>query len=69
MPFPSPGDPPDPGTEPTPSALAGGFFTTEPAEKPQERHTLKKSCFTQALDDIGQYFLGQHRLQWLPMKK
>ena len=28
LPFPFPGDPPDPGIEPTP-ALAGGFFTTK----------------------------------------
>ena len=27
--MPHPGDPPDPGTEPVSSALAGGFFTTE----------------------------------------
>ena len=27
--FPSPGDLPDPGTEPTSPALAGTFFTTE----------------------------------------
>ena len=36
--FPSPGDLPDPGIEPTSlvsPALAGGFFTTEPAGKPQ----------------------------------
>ena len=33
-PFPSPGDLPDPGTEPVSPALAGGFFTTEPPEKP-----------------------------------
>ena len=26
LPFPSPGDPPDPGIEPTSPALAGGFF-------------------------------------------
>ena len=32
--FPSPGDLPDPGTEPGSPALAGGFFTTEPLEKP-----------------------------------
>ena len=31
LPFPSPGDPPDPGIEPISPALAGGFFTTEPA--------------------------------------
>ena len=29
LPFPYPGDPPYPGMESTPSALAGGFFTTE----------------------------------------
>ena len=29
LPFPSPGDPPDPGIEPASPALAGGFFTTE----------------------------------------
>ena len=35
LPFPSPGDLPDPGTEPTFPALAGGFFTTEPPGKPK----------------------------------
>ena len=33
LPFPSPGDLPDPGTEPTSAAFpafSGGFFTTEP---------------------------------------
>ena len=34
VPFPSPGDLPDPGIEPTSPALAGGFFTTEPPRKP-----------------------------------
>ena len=29
LPFPSPRDLPDPGTEPMSLALAGGFFTTE----------------------------------------
>ena len=36
LPFPSPGDVSDPGTEPmapASPALAGGFFTTEPLEK------------------------------------
>ena len=28
LPFPSPGDLPHPGTEPSSTALAGGFFTT-----------------------------------------
>ena len=30
LPFPSPGDLPNPGVEPASSALAGRFFTTEP---------------------------------------
>ena len=34
MPFPSPGDLPEPGIEPASPALAGGFFTTEPPGKP-----------------------------------
>ena len=33
LPFPSPGDLPDPGIEPTSPALAGGFFTAEPLGK------------------------------------
>ena len=31
MPFPTPGDLPDPGIEPESPALAGGFFITEPS--------------------------------------
>ena len=37
LPFPPPGDPPDPGTEPTssaPPALAGGFLVTESLREP-----------------------------------
>ena len=40
LPFPSPGDLPDPGVEPTslvPPALAGKFFTTEPTGNPSGR--------------------------------
>ena len=33
LPFPSPGDLPDPGTAPSSPALAVGFFTTEPPGK------------------------------------
>ena len=35
LPFPSPGDLPNPGTEPTSPALAGRFFNTEPLGKPR----------------------------------
>ena len=36
LPFPSPGDLPDPGITPASPALAGGLFTSEPPGKPQE---------------------------------
>ena len=35
LPFPSPGDLPNPGIEHVSSALVGGFFTTEPPGKPE----------------------------------
>ena len=35
LPFPSPGDLPDPGIELSSPLLIGGFFTTEPLGKPQ----------------------------------
>ena len=34
LPFPPPGDLPNPGIESESPALAGGFFTTEPPGKP-----------------------------------
>ena len=37
LPFPSPGNLPDPGIEPASPALAGRFFTTEPPRKPKMR--------------------------------
>ena len=40
LPLPTPGDLPDPGIEPTPLALAGGFFTTSATRLPKSQ-----SCF------------------------
>ena len=40
LPFPSPGDLPDPGIEPASPALAGGFFTAEPPWKPSVLYIL-----------------------------
>ena len=42
LPFPSPGDIPDPGTEPASPALAGGFFTAEPPGKPLLELAVRK---------------------------
>ena len=45
LPFLSLGDLPDPGIEPTSPALAGGFFTREPAGKPWN-HPFNNICST-----------------------
>ena len=44
LPFPSPGDLPDPGLEPTSSALIGGFSATEPSGKPLRTFYILKNC-------------------------
>ena len=41
LPFPSPGDLPNPGINPAFPALAGGFFTTEPPGKPNGFEGIK----------------------------
>ena len=43
LPFPSPGDLPDPGIEPTSRTLAGRFFITEPPEKPNLKLSQSKN--------------------------
>ena len=43
--FPPPEDLPDPGIEPMPPALAGGFFTTELQGKPKDRITISNSKY------------------------
>ena len=40
LPFPSPGDLPDPGIEPTSPIMATGFFTTEPPGKQHKREGI-----------------------------
>ena len=45
LPFPPPGDLPDPGIEPVfpvSPAVTGGFFTTEPSGKPSEMVLISK---------------------------
>ena len=77
LPFPIPGDPPDPGIKPTSlasPALAGGFFTTAPSGKPQSWTELefKPRCvifsdriLRTVLDCTLQYFPCNHiRLTW-----
>ena len=51
LPFPTPGDLPNPGTEPSflaSLALAGGFFTTEPSGKSLNYHELSNLTHTLA---------------------
>ena len=46
LPFPPPGDLPDPRTEHVSPALAGGFFITEPPRTPQEVMRLSQTTQT-----------------------
>ena len=58
FPFPFPGYRPNPGIEPMSPALAGGFFITEPPEKPLQKvnRPLKRkenfSCYQKAYQYI-----------------
>ena len=45
LPFPPPGDPPNPGIEPESPAFAGGFFTTEKPGKPHSEYILGLKSF------------------------
>ena len=49
LPFPPPGDLPDPGTEPTSPALAGGFFTNELPGKPLQEPFSSSFTFLASL--------------------
>ena len=57
LPFPSPGDLPNPGIEPMSPALAGGFFTTEPPGKPLSKFT------TQINHSINKFLRAEHAKQ------
>ena len=48
LPFPPPGDLPNPGVEPASPALAGRFFTTEAPEKP----SFGSFCVTEAQNTL-----------------
>ena len=49
LPLPTPGDIPDPGTELTTSALAGGLFTTVPPGKPDPTWSMKSPKMQRSL--------------------
>ena len=67
LPFPTPGDLPDPGMEPASPALVGQLFTTEPPGKPLcvylllSRKVIEFICFTQG--SISRPFKNNH-LPW-----
>ena len=45
LPFPVPGDLPDPGIKTASPAWAGGFFTTEPSGKPTRYTVVLNRCY------------------------
>ena len=58
LPFPSPGDLPNPGIKPTSAALAGWFFTTELPWQPTTRNSVQFSC--SVVSDSLRYHESQH---------
>ena len=67
LPFPPPGDLPNPGFKPeslTASALAGGFFTTEPSRKPIR--LLIWHCVLDPSTDTGTWVLEEGGLGFNP---
>ena len=55
LPFPFPGDLPNPEVEPASPALAGGFFTTEPPGEPEDENgrTIKRGGYTRPRSHIS----------------
>ena len=73
LPFPPPGDLPDPGFEPESPALASRFFTTEPPGKPsvyalwvvipKKSYLLEKTLMLGGIG--GRRRRGRQRMRWL----
>ena len=57
VPFPSPGDLPNPGIKPPSPASAGGFFITEPLGKSQINYTTIKMKEKSWQDHLGKTIL------------
>ena len=56
LPFPSPGDLPDPGIKPMSPALAGGFFTTEPPGKEESKQLFLLPCSSYRLPVFASFW-------------
>ena len=59
VPFPSPGDLPDPGIEPTSPPLAGGLFTAEPLVKHSLLLGALKSHYGALMSRLSPLFMKQ----------
>ena len=66
LPFPSPGDLPDPGIEPMSPVLADRFFTAEPPGKPILRHSFKclRTCHPFSWDTFSSSPLPPYSPLW-----
>ena len=58
LPFPSPGDLPDPGIDLKSSALAGGFFTT----KPPGNHYLTWQIDGETVQTVADFIFGGSKI-------
>ena len=73
LPFPSPGDLPDTGVEPTTSALAGEFFTSEPPGKPKSKYMWVLISYEPGISLYSQHDRTNHHAFWsiklIPLSK
>ena len=60
LPFPSPGDLPDTGVEPTTPALAGEFFTSEPPGKPKSKYMWVLISYEPGISLYSQHDMTNH---------
>ena len=67
LPFPSPGDLPDPRIEPTSPAFAGGFFTTEPPGKPMPQPLITSNLLSVSVNSpiLGTSYKRNHTISVL----
>ena len=60
LPFPAPGDLPNPGIKPTTPALAGEFFTSEPPGKPKSKYMWVLISYEPGISLYSQHDMTNH---------
>ena len=64
LPFPSPGDLPNPGIEPGSPASEADALTSEPPGKPNQEKEMKSTEGTSAEKELAERYLDSHENSW-----